>query len=208
MFLFTDGSCLSNPDTVAGAGWYGHWGAWNQESARGHLCLPRHEVFDAEATAATEGLKAALNSTQAPYTQNVYILLDNQEVARQLVGHPRGSSQNTILAFQETANAWPNRPLRCEAIPPGQVHVHWTPGHAGIAGNEQADEQAKAGARSTSQTNPPPARYAWALRTLKEIFWRQFESYWIENAPQQYQDLSIGLEKQPHELSLPRATLG
>src|SRR5699024_6259210 len=116
--------------------------------------------------------------------------------------------QNTILAFQKTANAWPNRPLRCEAIPPGQVHVHWIPGHVGIAGNEQADEQAKAGARSTSQTNPPPARYAWTLRTLKEVSGRRFDSSWIENAPQQYQVISIGLDKRPHDLSLPRATLG
>jgi len=208
MFLFTDGSRLNNSDTSAGAGWYGYWGAWKQESTRGHLCLPQHEVFDAEATAAAEGLKAALNSAQAPYTQNLYVLLDNQEVARQLQGCPRGSSQSTILAFQEAANAWPNRSPRCQAIPPGQVHVCWIPGHAGIAGNEQADEQAKRGARSTPQTNPPPARYAWAHRTLKEEFWRRFQSYWAENAPQQYRDLSIGLDKRPHELSLPRATLG
>lgn len=163
---------MSNSDTVAGAGWYGHWGAWKQESAYGHLCLPKHEVFDAEVSAAYEGLKAALNSAQAPYTQNLYILLDNQEVARQLVGLPSGSSQSIILAFQEITNTWPNRPFRCEAIPPGRVHVHWIPGHAGIAGNEQADEQAKKGARSTPQTNPPSARYAWARRTLKEESWR------------------------------------
>ncbi|ODM18340.1 hypothetical protein SI65_06211 [Aspergillus cristatus] len=208
MFLFTDGSRLSNADAVAGAGWYGHWGAWKQESTHGHLCLPRHEVFDAEATAAYEGLKAACDSAQAPYTQNLYVLLDNQEVAQQLQGSPRGSSQRTILAFQELAKAWPNRSLRCQAIQPGQVHVHWIPGHAGIAGNEQADEQAKKGARSTPQTNTPPTRYAWAHRTLREEFWRRFQAFWAENAPQQYQDLSIGLDKRPHELSLPRATLG
>ncbi|ODM23083.1 hypothetical protein SI65_00672 [Aspergillus cristatus] len=127
---------------------------------------------------------------------------DNQEVAQQLEGSPRGSSQRTILAFQETVNAWPNRPLRCEAIPPGRVHVRWIPGHVGIAGNEQADEQAKKGARSTPQTNPP-ARYAWARRTLKEEFWRRFQSYWAENAPQQYRDLSIDLDKRPMNYPFP-----
>jgi len=71
------------------------------------------------------------------------------------MGSPRSSSQSTILAFQEITIAWLNRPLRCETIHPGQVHVRWIPGHAGITGNEQADEQAKKGARSTPQTNSP-----------------------------------------------------
>lgn len=105
-------------------------------------------------------------------------------------------------------NAWPNRSPRCEAIPPGRVHVHWIPGHTGITGNEQADEQAKIGARSTPQTQLPPTRLAWAHRTLKENFWRRFQAFWNEKAPQRYQDLSIGLDKRPHELLLPRATLG
>lgn len=207
MFLFTDGSCSSH--TSAGAGWYGYWGAWQQESTCGHLTLPRHEVFDAEAVAATEGLKEAVNSTQAPYTQNLYVLLDNQEVAQQLQGCPRGSSQSVIQAFQEAADAWPRRHTRCQAIPPGKVQVHWIPGHAGIAGNEQADAQAKRGTDSPiPPTNPPPARLAWARRFLKGSFWQRFESYWAENAPQQYRDLSITLDRHPHELSLPRATLG
>ncbi|BCR91035.1 uncharacterized protein ACHE_60921A [Aspergillus chevalieri] len=71
MFLSTDVSRLSNSDAVAGAGWYGHWGAWKQESACGHLCLPKREVFDVEATAATEGLKAALNNAQTPCTEPI-----------------------------------------------------------------------------------------------------------------------------------------
>ena len=74
MFLFTDGSQLN---TTADAGWYRHWGAWKQESARGHLTLPQHEIFDAEAVAATEGLKNIFKSIQVPYTQNLYVLLDN-----------------------------------------------------------------------------------------------------------------------------------
>ncbi|BCR91034.1 uncharacterized protein ACHE_60920A [Aspergillus chevalieri] len=66
-----------------------------------------------------------------------------------------------------------------------------------------ADEQAKKGARSTLQTNPPPARYAWASRTLKEEFWRRFQAFWADNAPQQYQDLSIGLDKRPTNYPFP-----
>ena len=44
MLLFTNGSRLNNSDTPAGAGWYGYWVAWKQESACGHLSLPQHEV--------------------------------------------------------------------------------------------------------------------------------------------------------------------
>ena len=66
MFLFTDGSRLNNSDTAAGTGWYGYWGAGKQEFARGHLCLPKHDVFDVEATAALEGLKIALKFEQRP----------------------------------------------------------------------------------------------------------------------------------------------
>ena len=43
--------------------------------------MPQHEIFDAEAVAATEGLKSVFKSIQAPYTQNLYILLDNQKAA-------------------------------------------------------------------------------------------------------------------------------
>jgi len=188
---------------------YGYWGAQKQESVRSLLRLPKHDIFDAEATAATEGLKAAWSSPQAPYTQNLYIFLDNQEVVRQLEGSPRGSSQSTILTFQKTAKAWPNRPQRCKAIPPGQAQVLWIPGHAGIVGNEQADAQAKKGAGSQKiPISPGPTRLAWAGKTLKKSLWQRFESYWAENAPQQYRDLAIALNKHPHELSLPRATLG
>ena len=121
MFLFTDGS---HADVSAGAGWYEHWGAWKQESARGHLSLPQHDVFDAEAVAAAEGIKNAFNSTHASYTQNLYVLLDNQETARQLQGCPRGSSQSVIQAFQEAADTWSRCPTQCHAIPPGQALVH------------------------------------------------------------------------------------
>lgn len=56
-------------------------------------------------------------------------------------------------------------------------------------------------------TNPQPARLAWAQRILKKK-WHRFESYWAENSPQQYRDLAIKIDKRPHELCLPRTTLG
>ena len=49
------------------------------------------EVFDAEATGALEGLKAALNLRELA-TQNIYICLDNLAAATCLRGTPSDSS--------------------------------------------------------------------------------------------------------------------
>ena len=39
------------------------------------------------------------------------------------------------------------------------------------------------------------------------MHWRAFTQYWSENAPKQYKDVGIGLEKWPPELLLPCAAL-
>lgn len=66
MFVFTDGSLLDS----AGAGWHSFWGSCKRETAQGRLNLPHHEVFDAEATGALEGLHAAGNSIGQPGGHN------------------------------------------------------------------------------------------------------------------------------------------
>ncbi|KAG7408870.1 hypothetical protein Forpe1208_v012445 [Fusarium oxysporum f. sp. rapae] len=57
------------------------------------------EVFDAEATGALEGLKAALNLRESA-TQNIFICLDNLAAATCLQGTPSDSSQHIFLEFQ------------------------------------------------------------------------------------------------------------
>lgn len=68
--------------------------------------LTQAEVFDAEAEAALQGLKAALQLQQAtPYP---------------------GSSQATSHAFQDTIKAWKERPRK--TFPNwGQIMIHWFP---------------------------------------------------------------------------------
>lgn len=180
------------------------------EATRGHLCLAKHEVFDAEASAALAGLKSAFSCPQTHLSSNLYILLDNQEAALQLQGTPVCSSQSTFLEFQKVAKDWPSRPNRLPALPQGQVQVHWIPGHTGIPGNEAADRQANWGATTpaSAPASSPPTRLAWARRALKKNLAKCFEDYWATHAPQSYKNLAIPLDPRPPELSLPRGSLG
>lgn len=93
---------------------------------------------------------------------------------------------------------------------PGQLYVHWIPGHSGIQGNELADKQASLGdSLPTIPTDTPPLiRYAWAHRILKRALHRCFENYWTKHAPPSYRDLAIPLDPLPSELFLPRGSLG
>lgn len=105
MLLYTDGS--QQQSGASGAGWFGTWGSEAIEVTQGHIHLPGHEVFDAEAAGALAGLHATFSCFQAAYSSNLHVLLDNQEVALQLQGSPGGSSQQTLLEFQKLAQGWP-----------------------------------------------------------------------------------------------------
>jgi len=90
MVVYTDGS-KGKEGTAAGAGWAGYWGTSKTKIFSGHAKLPNHEVFDAEARAALLGLQAALRDPKTQHSTNIYICLDNLEVAQQLCGQPKGS---------------------------------------------------------------------------------------------------------------------
>ena len=119
---------------------------------------PSREVFDAEAEAALAGLKAALDSPYARLATNVWICLDNLEVASRLLSLTTGSSQRTFQSFSSLGPTWALR----ERLPhtgQGSVQVRWVPGHSQIAENEAADTAAKAGAAMilpSPSSNPLP----------------------------------------------------
>ncbi|RKK71559.1 hypothetical protein BFJ68_g18333, partial [Fusarium oxysporum] len=89
------------------------------------------EVFDAEATGALEGLKAALN-VPGSAARDIIVCLDNLAAATCLRGTPSDSSQAVFVEFQALAASH------------GATQVRWIPGHTDIPGNEQADKLAKA----------------------------------------------------------------
>ncbi|KAF4336512.1 endonuclease reverse transcriptase, partial [Fusarium beomiforme] len=82
------------------------------------------EVFDAEATGALEGLKAALNLPGSA-ARDIVVCLDNLAAATCLRGSPPDSSQAVFVEFQALAASH------------GATQVRWIPGHTDIPGNEQ-----------------------------------------------------------------------
>ncbi|PCD25803.1 hypothetical protein AU210_012239 [Fusarium oxysporum f. sp. radicis-cucumerinum] len=152
------------------------------------------EVFDAEATGALEGLKAALNLRDAA-TQNIFICLDNLAAATCLRGTPSDSSQDVFLEFQALATSH------------GAVQVLWVPGHTDIPGNEQADKLARA-ASSLPEPEDAQPTLAYLRRIARQKPKEAFEAWWSTSAPEQYKRLNLKATTGcPPELSLPRAAL-
>jgi len=151
------------------------------------------EVFDAEATGALEGLRAALRLGDT--RSAVVVCTDNLAVASCLRGNPADSSQDKFTKFQELATSH------------GNVQVRWIPGHTNIPGNEEADGLAKAGCL---QPEPPEAMPSLAhLRRLARQESRDaFKAWWSTEAPESYKTLNLEATTScPPELALPRATL-
>lgn len=111
------------------------------------------EVFDAEARGALEGAKAALRLSTTKFATNLWICLDNLEVAIHLLSPFSGSSQVVFDEFISLNSSWQSR-YRLAHAGIGEVKIHWVPGHASIAGNIAADEAAKLGAHLPFSGSP------------------------------------------------------
>ena len=60
-------------------------------------------MFDAEASAALTGARTALTLPSARLATDLWVFLDNLEVATILLGPTTGSSQSVFAEFQEVA---------------------------------------------------------------------------------------------------------
>ncbi|KAI9035498.1 ribonuclease H family protein [Aspergillus affinis] len=101
--VFTDGSKLANGMAGAGFALYQSGKLYQQSS---FSLGPNKEVFDAEAEAALTGIKAALKLTIAYFATDLWICLDNLEVATRLLSTFSGSSQEVFNTFQDVALSW------------------------------------------------------------------------------------------------------
>src|SRR4029453_16623820 len=127
----TDGSKLDSGSAGGGFVGYQH----GLQLAYGSFPLgPFKEVFDAEAEAALAGLKASMAIPTAKFANNLWVCLDNLEVALRLLSPFPGSSQSVFESFAALADTWTSR-IRLPHTIPGKVQVLWVPGHAKVPGN-------------------------------------------------------------------------
>ncbi|KAI1007631.1 hypothetical protein K3495_g596 [Podosphaera aphanis] len=99
---------------------------------------PTLEVFDAETFTVLHAVELALSLHTARFANNLWVFLDNLDVARRLLSTPVCSSQEALISFANNAAAWPLR-QRLPHIVPGKIIVRRIPGYSGIQGNNIAD---------------------------------------------------------------------
>ncbi|KAI1005027.1 hypothetical protein K3495_g3185 [Podosphaera aphanis] len=130
---------------------------------------PSFETFDAEAAAVLTALETAIDIPSVRFANNLWVLLDNLDVARQLLSIPTCSSQELFSRFASKAREWPQRSRLPRALP-GGVKIHWILGHSGITGNTLADEAAK-----EAMNMPPPhlPRLHLPLQKLRSVIRQQ-----------------------------------
>jgi hypothetical protein len=81
---------------------------FNLQIDRKAFSLGRYaKVFDAEASVALSGAKAALSLPSAKFAMDLWVFLDNLKVATWLLSHSTGSLQSIFTEFCEVARKWP-----------------------------------------------------------------------------------------------------
>ncbi|KAI0993970.1 hypothetical protein K3495_g14214 [Podosphaera aphanis] len=205
ILVYTDGSKLSNGN--AGSGYVIYQLGLKVCSSAVPLGISK-EIFDAEAYAALYGIQKAVGLSSARFANNVWVFLDNLQVALQLLSLPYCStSQSIFLKAIEFANKWKTRE-RLPHTSEGQVKIRWVPGHSGVEGNKLADLEAKKGA---SMPCLDPLEHS--LSSLKK--WQKAkekesrDEWWREHIPPSYSKLQIiNAPRSPKELLLTRKSLG
>ena len=202
--IYSDGSKLED----GRVGW--GYAAWQGriKIAEGKGSLGRKaEVFDGELAGATRGLQKIVTSPALRLAPHIHIRLDNASAGSALRSlQPTDIDRDYVEPFVEAHKAAREAPL---LIGPNArvITTEWIPGHAGVPGNERADELAKEGAQMATSSDVPPS-LSWIRHEARSWKSTATQSWWRSAAPERYKELEIPWQDRPKEPKLGRAWLG
>ncbi|CCU75114.1 endonuclease/reverse transcriptase [Blumeria hordei DH14] len=133
---------LKQLNGLGGTGFIGYQGG--VQVLHKSIALGKGVEVDAEVKGNLEGAKSALALPTAKFATDLWICLDNLEVATRLLSHFSGSSQAQFDEFLTSTPKWQER-SRLAHTRRGQIQVRWVPSHTSIIGNEAVDKAAKDG---------------------------------------------------------------
>jgi ribonuclease HI len=167
VWAYSDGSM--NKERNTGAGWTVYQGTTILSEGLKN-CGRWMEVADAEATAALEAVKTAIEHAPQDST-NLWLCLDNISVVEGINTKVDriGTSQPIIDKTREKLSGWRFQ---------GDGRAMWVPGHTSVPGNERADQLAKEGAELPQLREECWMTLARARRWRKESLNSRFADWW------------------------------
>lgn len=154
LVVFSDASCLDDGNIIRNGGGAAIYQAGRLIRQKCIPLSPSMTVFDAEAFTALSALEEALSLPSARFANDLWMILDNQKVARLPLTNLVCSSQKIFNDFLKQASTWSNR-TRLPHTSAGQIRIYLISSHSGIQGNAEADQVAREARDILPQQNPP-----------------------------------------------------